>query len=121
MVKEYNRVRYRDSADTKISDDRQKSLGIESFDIDKHDIYYDPELERNLDSKLFFERIIVKNEAKLPKSELDILTLRYFPYPQGLEEVGRHLEMGRERVRQMECKAIERIRQYLAETNFKKP
>ena len=121
MVKEYNKIRYRDNADTKISEERQKTLGIESFDINKHDVYYDPQPERNLDSELFIERIMVKNEAKLSKSELDILTLRYYPYYQTLEEVGRHLGMTRERVRQMEWKAIERMRQYLAETNFKKP
>ncbi|MBA3718404.1 MAG: sigma-70 family RNA polymerase sigma factor, partial [Actinobacteria bacterium] len=50
---------------------------------------------------------------KLPDREQEVLTLRYGLNgdcaPQSLEQIGRHLNLTRERVRQIETKALERL------------
>ena len=59
------------------------------------------------------EETLKKALAQLPEREREVLQLRYGldgdPEPHSLEEIGRRLGLTRERVRQIESRALERL------------
>ena len=73
---------------------------------------------KNNQPEEIIEKLINKEEvenmlAKLPEKEAKIIKLRFgldLGYPRTLEEVGKILNITRERVRQIEAKAIRRLR-----------
>jgi len=63
-------------------------------------------------------RIVIRHFAALNANEREILTLRFGlddREPQTLDTIGRHFGVTRERIRQIEAKCLDKLRQLLAE------
>lgn len=89
-----------------------KSLKTVEFDIDIHDIPIEPDLREV--EMYFYRKYIEEALQMLGVNERRILTARCgldTGQPKSLEDVGREMGTSRERVRQIENKALEKIRQ----------
>jgi len=94
------------SLDTKIGKDRDTELGdlLEAEDISPEDRLMRESLKRDLQQLL----------TDLTTREQEVITLRFGlgdGVPYSLAEIGRTLELSRERVRQIESKALQKLRQ----------
>lgn len=87
-------------------------LSTEEFRIDKHDIFSDPKTEYHLGNKLFVSKIINLINPK-EKMILELRSGLIDDRPRTLEEVGKEFGESRERIRQIEAKAIEKIRIFI--------
>lgn len=94
------------SLDTKVGKDRDTELGdlLETEDISPEDLLMRESLKRDLRQLL----------TDLTTREQEVITLRFGlddGVPYSLAEIGRTLELSRERVRQIESKALQKLRQ----------
>ncbi len=94
------------SLDTKIGKDRDTELGdlLEAEDISPEDRLMRESLKRDLQQLL----------TDLTDREQEVITLRFGlgdGVPYSLAEIGRTLDLSRERVRQIESKALQKLRQ----------
>ncbi|MEL6777643.1 MAG: RNA polymerase sigma factor SigC [Cyanobacteria bacterium J06597_16] len=94
------------SLDTKVGKDRDTELGdlLETEDISPEDLLMRESLKRDLQQLL----------TDLTTREQEVITLRFGlgdGVPYSLAEIGRTLELSRERVRQIESKALQKLRQ----------
>ena len=94
------------SLDTKVGKDRDTELGdlLETEDISPEDRLMRESLKRDLNQLL----------TDLTTREQEVITLRFGlddGVPYSLAEIGRTLELSRERVRQIESKALQKLRQ----------
>lgn len=94
------------SLDTKVGKDRDTELGdlLETEDISPEDRLMRESLKRDLQQLL----------TDLTTREQEVITLRFGlgdGVPYSLAEIGRTLELSRERVRQIESKALQKLRQ----------
>ncbi|MBW4617874.1 MAG: RNA polymerase sigma factor SigC [Cyanosarcina radialis HA8281-LM2] len=94
------------SLDTKVGREKDTELGelLESEDISPEEILMREGLQRELWQLL----------ADLTGRERDVIRLRFGlgeDHPYSLAEIGRALELSRERVRQIEAKALQKLRQ----------
>ena len=94
------------SLDTKVGKDRDTELGdlLETEDISPEDRLMRESLKRDLQQLL----------TDLTAREQEVITLRFGlgdGVPYSLAEIGRTLELSRERVRQIESKALQKLRQ----------
>jgi len=94
------------SLDTKVGKDRDTELGdlLETEDISPEDRLMRESLKRDLEQLL----------TDLTTREQEVITLRFGlgdGVPYSLAEIGRTLELSRERVRQIESKALQKLRQ----------
>ncbi|MGB3300227.1 MAG: RNA polymerase sigma factor SigC [Phormidesmis sp.] len=94
------------SLDTKVGKDRDTELGelLETDDISPEDLLMRESLKRDLRQLL----------TDLTTREQEVITLRFGlddGVPYSLAEIGRTLELSRERVRQIESKALQKLRQ----------
>ncbi|MEL6453504.1 MAG: RNA polymerase sigma factor SigC [Cyanobacteria bacterium J06623_5] len=94
------------SLDTKVGKDRDTELGdlLEAEDISPEDLLMRESLKRDLQQLL----------TDLTTREQEVITLRFGledGVPYSLAEIGRTLELSRERVRQIESKALQKLRQ----------
>ncbi|WP_038016765.1 RNA polymerase sigma factor SigC [Synechococcus sp. PCC 7335] len=94
------------SLDTKVGKDRDTELGdlLETEDISPEDRLMRESLKRELHQLL----------TDLTTREQEVITLRFGlddGVPYSLAEIGRTLELSRERVRQIESKALQKLRQ----------
>ncbi|MFK8186629.1 MAG: RNA polymerase sigma factor SigC [Phormidesmis sp.] len=94
------------SLDTKVGKDRDTELGdlLETEDISPEEMLMRESLKRDLKQLL----------TDLTTREQEVITLRFGledGVPYSLAEIGRTLELSRERVRQIESKALQKLRQ----------
>lgn len=94
------------SLDTKVGKDRDTELGdlLEAEDISPEDRLMSESLKRDLQKLL----------TDLTTREQEVISLRFGlgdGVPYSLAEIGRTLELSRERVRQIESKALQKLRQ----------
>ncbi|MEL6814067.1 MAG: RNA polymerase sigma factor SigC [Cyanobacteria bacterium J06598_3] len=94
------------SLDTKVGKDRDTELGdlLETEDISPEELLMRESLKRDLQQLL----------TDLTTREQEVITLRFGlgdGVPYSLAEIGRTLELSRERVRQIESKALQKLRQ----------
>ncbi|NJM97403.1 MAG: RNA polymerase sigma factor SigC [Phormidesmis sp. RL_2_1] len=94
------------SLDTKVGKDRDTELGdlLEAEDISPEERLMSESLKRDLEQLL----------TDLTTREQEVITLRFGlgdGVPYSLAEIGRTLELSRERVRQIESKALQKLRQ----------
>ena len=94
------------SLDTKVGKDRDTELGdlLETEDISPEELLMRESLKRDLRQLL----------TDLTTREQEVITLRFGlddGVPYSLAEIGRTLELSRERVRQIESKALQKLRQ----------
>ncbi len=94
------------SLDTKVGKDRDTELGdlLETDDISPEEQLMSESLKRDLQQLL----------ADLTTREQEVISLRFGlddGVPYSLAEIGRTLELSRERVRQIESKALQKLRQ----------
>ena len=94
------------SLDTKVGKDRDTELGdlLETEDISPEEQLMRESLKRDLNQLL----------TDLTTREQEVITLRFGlgdGVPYSLAEIGRTLELSRERVRQIESKALQKLRQ----------
>ena len=94
------------SLDTKVGKEKDTELGdlLETDDISPEDLLMRESLQRDLHKLL----------ADLSSRERDVIRLRYGlgdGNPYSLAEIGRALDLSRERVRQIEAKALQKLRQ----------
>jgi RNA polymerase nonessential primary-like sigma factor len=94
------------SLDTKVGKDRDTELGdlLETEDISPEEMLMRESLKRDLEQLL----------TDLTTREQEVITLRFGlgdGVPYSLAEIGRTLELSRERVRQIESKALQKLRQ----------
>ena len=94
------------SLDTKVGKDRDTELGdlLETEDISPEEQLMSESLKRDLQQLL----------ADLTTREQEVISLRFGlndGVPYSLAEIGRTLELSRERVRQIESKALQKLRQ----------
>jgi RNA polymerase nonessential primary-like sigma factor len=94
------------SLDTKVGKDRDTELGdlLETEDISPEELLMRESLKRDLEQLL----------TDLTTREQEVITLRFGlgdGVPYSLAEIGRTLELSRERVRQIESKALQKLRQ----------
>ena len=94
------------SLDTKVGKDRDTELGdlLETEDISPEEMLMRESLKRDLKQLL----------TDLTTREQEVVTLRFGlddGVPYSLAEIGRTLELSRERVRQIESKALQKLRQ----------
>ncbi|MGB3294633.1 MAG: RNA polymerase sigma factor SigC [Phormidesmis sp.] len=94
------------SLDTKVGKDRDTELGdlLETEDISPEEQLMSESLKRDLQQLL----------ADLTTREQEVISLRFGlddGVPYSLAEIGRALELSRERVRQIESKALQKLRQ----------
>ncbi|CAN5814304.1 RNA polymerase sigma factor, RpoD/SigA family [soil metagenome] len=94
------------SLDTKVGKDRDTELGdlLETDDISPEELLMRESLKRDLQQLL----------TDLTTREQEVITLRFGlgdGVPYSLAEIGRTLELSRERVRQIESKALQKLRQ----------
>lgn len=94
------------SLDTKVGKDRDTELGdlLETEDISPEEMLMRESLKRDLQQLL----------TDLTTREQEVITLRFGlgdGVPYSLAEIGRTLELSRERVRQIESKALQKLRQ----------
>ncbi|MBE9040358.1 RNA polymerase sigma factor SigC [Oscillatoriales cyanobacterium LEGE 11467] len=94
------------SLDTKVGKEKDTELGdlLETDDISPEDLLMRESLQRDLQKLL----------ADLSSRERDVIRLRYGlgdGNPYSLAEIGRELDLSRERVRQIEAKALQKLRQ----------
>ncbi|MGC1306966.1 MAG: RNA polymerase sigma factor SigC [Phormidesmis sp.] len=94
------------SLDTKVGKDRDTELGdlLEAEDISPEDRLMRESLKRDLEQLL----------SDLTTREQEVISLRFGlgdGVPYSLAEIGRTLELSRERVRQIESKALQKLRQ----------
>ncbi|MBE9061446.1 RNA polymerase sigma factor SigC [cf. Phormidesmis sp. LEGE 11477] len=94
------------SLDTKVGKDRDTELGdlLETEDMSPEDKLMRESLKRDLNQLL----------TDLTTREQEVITLRFGlgdGVPYSLAEIGRTLELSRERVRQIESKALQKLRQ----------
>jgi RNA polymerase nonessential primary-like sigma factor len=94
------------SLDTKVGKDRDTELGelLETEDISPEDLLMRESLKRDLKQLL----------TDLTTREQEVITLRFGlsdGVPYSLAEIGRTLDLSRERVRQIESKALQKLRQ----------
>jgi RNA polymerase nonessential primary-like sigma factor len=94
------------SLETKVGTDKDTELGdlLETEDITPEELLMRESLHRDLQQLL----------ADLTSRERDVISMRYGlgdGHPYSLAEIGRALELSRERVRQIEAKALQKLRQ----------
>ncbi|HEY9909183.1 MAG TPA: RNA polymerase sigma factor SigC [Thermosynechococcaceae cyanobacterium] len=94
------------SLETKVGKEKDTELGdlLETDDISPEDTMMREALRRDLQHLL----------ADLTSRERDVIQMRYGlgdGHPYSLAEIGRALELSRERVRQIEAKALQKLRQ----------
>ncbi|MGB3533167.1 MAG: RNA polymerase sigma factor SigC [Microcoleaceae cyanobacterium] len=94
------------SLETKVGSDKDTELGdlLETEEISPEEILMRESLQRDLQHLL----------ADLTSRERDVILMRYGlgdGHPYSLAEIGRALELSRERVRQIEAKALQKLRQ----------
>jgi RNA polymerase nonessential primary-like sigma factor len=94
------------SLETKVGSDKDTELGdlLETEEISPEEILMRESLQRDLQHLL----------ADLTTRERDVILMRYGlgdGHPYSLAEIGRALELSRERVRQIEAKALQKLRQ----------
>ena len=92
------------SLDKPLGDDNDASIGDL---VGAAEDGVEEEVEISLTEKTLHQAL-----ADIPERERDVLTLRYGlagGEPRSLEEIGRHLGLTRERVRQIEARALERL------------
>ncbi len=94
------------SLDTKVGKDRDTELGdlLETEDVSPEEQLMRESLKRDLEQLL----------TDLTMREQEVITLRFGlgdGVPYSLAEIGRTLELSRERVRQIESKALQKLRQ----------
>ncbi len=94
------------SLDTKVGKDRDTELGdlLETEDVSPEEQLMRESLKRDLEQLL----------TDLTTREQEVITLRFGlgdGVPYSLAEIGRTLELSRERVRQIESKALQKLRQ----------
>ncbi len=94
------------SLDTKVGKDRDTELGdlLETDDVSPEELLMRESLKRDLQQLL----------TDLTTREQEVITLRFGlgdGVPYSLAEIGRTLELSRERVRQIESKALQKLRQ----------
>ncbi len=94
------------SLETKVGSDKDTELGdlLETEDISPEEMLMRESLQRDLQHLL----------ADLTGRERDVILMRYGlgdGHPYSLAEIGRALELSRERVRQIEAKALQKLRQ----------
>ena len=94
------------SLETKVGKEKDTELGdlIETDDVSPEDVLMRESLHRDLQQLL----------ADLTERERDVILMRFGlgdGQPYSLAEIGRALELSRERVRQIEAKALQKLRQ----------
>lgn len=94
------------SLETKVGKEKDTELGdlLETDEISPEDLLVRESLQRDLQEML----------ADLTKRERDVIEMRFGLLdgtPYSLSDVGRTLELSRERVRQIEAKALQKLRQ----------
>ncbi len=94
------------SLETKVGTDKDTELGdlLETEEITPEELLMRESLHRDLEQLL----------ADLTSRERDVILMRYGlgdGHPYSLAEIGRALELSRERVRQIEAKALQKLRQ----------
>ena len=92
-------------------EEKWEDLNVIEFNINKHDVSFDSGLEDKYDAKL----TVTKLMECLSSKERKIIELRYgvgTNKPLTLEQVGTRFLSSRERIRQIEAKALEKMRQY---------
>ncbi|MEB3885040.1 RNA polymerase sigma factor SigC [Lyngbya sp. CCY1209] len=94
------------SLETKVGTDKDTELGdlLETEDVTPEELLMRESLHRDLQQLL----------ADLTSRERDVISMRYGlgdGHPYSLAEIGRALELSRERVRQIEAKALQKLRQ----------
>ncbi|MGC9526925.1 MAG: RNA polymerase sigma factor SigC [Limnospira sp.] len=94
------------SLETKVGTDKDTELGdlLETEDMTPEELLMRESLHRDLQQLL----------ADLTSRERDVISMRYGlgdGHPYSLAEIGRALELSRERVRQIEAKALQKLRQ----------
>lgn len=94
------------SLETKVGKEKDTELGdlLETDEISPEDLLVRESLQRDLKELL----------EDLNKRERDVITMRFGlldGHPYSLSDVGRALELSRERVRQIEAKALQKLRQ----------
>ncbi len=94
------------SLETKVGKDKDTELGdlLETEDISPEEILMREALHRDLQQLL----------SDLTSRERDVIRMRYGlgdGHPYSLAEIGRALDLSRERVRQIEAKALQKLRQ----------
>lgn len=94
------------SLDTKVGKDKDTELGdlLETDDVSPEDLLMRESLQKDLQHLL----------SDLSSRERDVIRLRYGlgdGNPYSLAEIGRALDLSRERVRQIEAKALQKLRQ----------
>lgn len=94
------------SLETKVGKEKDTELGdlLETDEISPEDLLVRESLQRDLQELL----------ADLTRRERDVIEMRFGlldGHPYSLSDVGRALELSRERVRQIEAKALQKLRQ----------
>jgi RNA polymerase nonessential primary-like sigma factor len=94
------------SLETKVGTDKDTELGdlLETEEVSPEELLMRESLHRDLQQLL----------ADLTSRERDVILMRYGlgdGHPYSLAEIGRALELSRERVRQIEAKALQKLRQ----------
>ena len=103
---------YRATRDAKLSDTKWEQLNVIPFDIDEHDVFYEPKI----DETFFHRKYITKLMSCLSENEKAIVLMRggiIDGEPKRLQDVGIAFGCTRERIRQIESRAHEKIRQYV--------
>ncbi|MEM1427809.1 MAG: sigma-70 family RNA polymerase sigma factor, partial [Cyanobacteria bacterium P01_H01_bin.130] len=94
------------SLETKVGKDKDTELGdlLEADDASPEDLLMRESLQKDLQNLL----------AQLTSRERDVIQMRFglgHGSPYSLAEIGRALDLSRERVRQIEAKALQKLRQ----------